>query len=106
MKITEHTQAQPGALSNRDKRLTDAAQEFESMMLQEMLKPLRSPEDELGEKKEDSSFDTLSSFGTEAVAKALSKNGGLGIARQVIDHLSSAGNDRGRSKELQNITKV
>jgi Rod binding domain-containing protein len=71
-------------------KLADAAQQFEAMMLQELLKPLRSSEDDLsGEKSEDSSFDTLASFGTESVAKSIAQHGGLGIARQVIRHLSA-----------------
>ena len=67
-------------------KLTDAAQQFEAMMLQEMLKPMRSKQDSWGgeEKSDDSGEDTMSSFGTEAVAKAISKGGGFGLARQII----------------------
>jgi flagellar protein FlgJ len=35
----------------------------------------------------DSASDTISSFGTEAFAKAISKGGGFGIARQVISQV-------------------
>jgi peptidoglycan hydrolase FlgJ len=75
----------------KNPKLVNAAQQFESMMLQEMLKPLRSGEDSWGgddEKGSDSSMDTISSFGTEAVATAISKGGGLGIARQVIQQVT------------------
>lgn len=66
-------------------KLTDAAQQFEAMLMQEMLKPMRSPDGGWsGDEKTDSASDTISSFGTEAVAKAISKGGGLGIARQVV----------------------
>jgi Rod binding domain-containing protein len=108
MKITsESSSAAIGAETGKQSKLADAAQEFESMMLQELLKPLRSSEDDLGgEKNEDSSFDTMSSFGTEAVAKAISKSGGLGIARQVIDHLSARHDGGDITKEVQSITKV
>jgi Rod binding domain-containing protein len=71
----------------KNPKLVNAAQQFESMMLQEMLKPMRSGEDGWGgdaDKSADASMDTISSFGTEAVATAISKGGGLGIARQVI----------------------
>ena len=79
----------PQVDAERRSKLADAAQQFEAMMLQELLKPMRSGEDDLsGEKKEDSSFDTMASFGTESVAKAISKSGGLGIARQIIQQLS------------------
>jgi flagellar protein FlgJ len=71
--------------------LTDAAQQFEAMMLQEMLKPMRSGQDSWGgeEKSDDSGEDTMSSFGTEAVAKAISKGGGFGIARQIIRQVTA-----------------
>lgn len=72
-------------------KLVNAAQQFESMMLQEMLKPMRSGDDSWGGddgKSSDSSMDTISSFGTEAVATAISKAGGLGIAREVIQQVS------------------
>jgi Rod binding domain-containing protein len=72
-------------------KLVNAAQQFESMMLQEMLKPMRSGEDSWGgdaDKSSDASMDTISSFGTEAVATAISKGGGLGIARQVIQQVT------------------
>ncbi len=67
-------------------KLTDAAQQFEAMMLQELLKPMRTGQTSWGgeEKNDDSGEDTMSSFGTEAVAKAISKGGGFGIARQII----------------------
>jgi peptidoglycan hydrolase FlgJ len=78
-----------GMDSAKRSKLTDAAQHFEAMMLQELLKPMRTGEDDLGgEKNEDSSFDTIASFGTEAVAKAISAGGGLGIAKQVMRQLS------------------
>jgi flagellar protein FlgJ len=66
-------------------KLTDAAQQFEAMLLQEMLKPMRSENGGwTGEDNKDGASDTITSFGTEAVAKAISKSGGLGIAKQVI----------------------
>ncbi|MEO6816000.1 MAG: hypothetical protein ABI177_04810 [Edaphobacter sp.] len=70
----------------KNPKLAQAAEQFESMLLQEMLKPMRSGEDSWGgdEKSRDSSMDTISSFGTEAMATAIAKGGGLGIAKQVI----------------------
>jgi peptidoglycan hydrolase FlgJ len=71
-------------------KLTDAAQQFEAMLMQEMLKPMRSQEGGWsGDEKTDSASDTISSFGTEAVAQAISKGGGLGIARQVVAKISA-----------------
>jgi Rod binding domain-containing protein len=71
----------------RHSKLVDAAQQFEGMLLQELLKPMRSGEDGWDEEKSDGTNDTLSSFGTEAVAKAISSRGGLGIARQIVQQL-------------------
>ena len=57
--------------TQRQARLTDAAQQFEGIFLQEFLKPLQSGKDGLtGEDSFDSSTDTLQTYGTEAVAQA------------------------------------
>jgi Rod binding domain-containing protein len=75
----------------KDPKLVNAAQQFESMLLQEMLKPMQSGQDSWGgdgDTSSDSSMDTISSFGTEAVATAISKDGGLGIAREVIQQVT------------------
>jgi|SRR5215475_1586284 len=71
-------------------KLKNAAQEFEAMLLQEMLKPLRSKEDSWsGDEKADSASDTINGFGCEAVARAISARGGLGIAKQVIRQVAA-----------------
>jgi flagellar protein FlgJ len=81
--LTSQTAAVAGKQQNA--KLEDAAQQFEAMLMQEMLKPMRKDEDSWdGEKNDDSASDTVSSFGTEALAKSISKSGGLGIARQVV----------------------
>jgi flagellar protein FlgJ len=72
-------------------KLTDAAQQFEAMLLQEMLKPMQSGltgEDGDGEGALSGSGSTLSSFGTESVARAIAKAGGLGIAKRVVEQVS------------------
>ena len=57
---------------------------------QEMLKGLQSGKGELGDDGDDASggSDTLRSFGTEAVATAIAKGGGIGIARQVVQKMT------------------
>ena len=79
-----------GIDSQRQAKLDDAAQQFEATMLQEMLKPLQHGQDSWGgeEGSEDSASDTISSFGTEAIAKAIAKGGGFGIAKQVISKVT------------------
>ena len=75
-----------GIDSQRQAKLDDAAQQFEATMLQEMLKPLQHGQDSWGGevKSDDSATDTISSFGTESVAKAISKAGGFGLAKQIV----------------------
>lgn len=80
-------------------KLTDAAQQFEGMLLEEMLKPLRSSGDDGsgGENgNSDAGTDTINSFGVEAVAKAISRSGGLGIARQVLQQVTAEHEKRSR----------
>ena len=92
MKITSDamTHSLTAAEVQARSKLTDAAQQFESMLMQEMLKPMRSQDGGWsGDEKTDSASDIISSFGTEAVAKAISKGGGLGIARQVVAKVAS-----------------
>ncbi len=72
----------------RHARLADAAQQFEGIFLQELLKPMQSGNDGLtGEDASDSSTDSLQSYSTEAVARAISSHGGFGIARQVVQQI-------------------
>jgi peptidoglycan hydrolase FlgJ len=71
-------------------KLVDAAQQFEATMLQELLKPMQHGQDSWGgeEKSNDSAGGTISSFGTEAVAKAIAKGGGFGIAKQIVSKVT------------------
>jgi Rod binding domain-containing protein len=71
-------------------KLVDAAQQFEATMLQELLKPMQHGQDSWGGevKSDDSASDTISSFGTEAIAKAISKGGGFGIAKQIVSKVT------------------
>ena len=103
MTITLNTMVPSPAATDaaKNSKLVDAAHQFEAMLMQEMLKPMRLGQDSQdswgGDSSDatDSSMDTISSFGTEAVATAISRAGGLGIAKQVIrqvtqEHLHTA----------------
>ena len=74
-----------------DKKLVDGARDFEAMMLGQMLKGLSfggAP----GEDPEDAdagAAGTIRSFGTEAVAKAIAKGGGFGLARQIVRQVTA-----------------
>jgi Rod binding domain-containing protein len=86
-----------GASDAQHRKLTDAAQQFEGMLLQELLKPMREHSFGSGDSDNSSSddpdssgfADTLSSFGSESLAAAISRAGGLGIAKQVVQQVES-----------------
>ncbi len=92
MKISSDVASQPTAAVEEQKqaKLVDAAQQFEAIMLQELLKPMQHGESswEGEEKSADTASDTISSFGTEAIAKAISKGGGFGIAKQIVSKVA------------------
>ena len=80
-----------GPKTAQDRKLEDAAQQFEAIFLQELLKPFSSGSGDglAGDETEKvAGSDTLSSFGTEAVAKSIAKGGGFGIARQLVEKVS------------------
>jgi Rod binding domain-containing protein len=82
-----------GAGTAEHRKLVDAAQQFEGMLLQEMLKPMREHgfgQGESDDKDEGSGFgDTLTSFGTEQMATAISKGGGFGVAKKVVEQVEA-----------------
>lgn len=80
---------QSGAAATRHTHLVKAAQEFEASLMQEMLKPMRAKEPLFAEGDSDSDQDggVLQSFGTQAMAEAIAKGGGMGIAKQVVQQV-------------------
>jgi peptidoglycan hydrolase FlgJ len=89
--LTDHA-----PMSATDPRLKSAAHEFEASLMQEFLKPLQHDSLFATEKSGDSGADdtdddsgssgALMSFGSEAMAKAISERGGFGIATKILDH--------------------
>jgi flagellar protein FlgJ len=82
-----------GAMQHR--KLTDAAQQFEGMLLEEILKPMKEHgfcqgDSVVRDDGQGGGFaDTLNSFGAEALATAIAKGGGLGIAKRVVNQVES-----------------
>ncbi len=73
----------------RHRKLADAAQQFEGMFLQQMLKPLSTmgkddADDDKGDDDKAGDVSTYQSLGVEAMAKAISAAGGLGIAKNIV----------------------
>jgi Rod binding domain-containing protein len=67
-------------------RLVNASQEFEAMMLNEMLKPLQfgAGVEDGGEESSGGAAATIRGMGTDALGKALASHGGMGIARKIV----------------------
>jgi len=90
-KATPATSSPTDAVQHR--KMVDAAQQFEGMLLQEMLKPMKEhgfcqSDDDSGDKDDSSGFaDTLTSFGTESVATAIAKGGGLGLSKKIVEQV-------------------
>lgn len=75
-----------------DPRLKPAAHEFEASLMKEFLTPLQHDalfsDGKDGDDSEDSGS-ALMSFGSQALAQAISERGGFGIATKIIDHFEA-----------------
>jgi peptidoglycan hydrolase FlgJ len=85
---------QPASADNP--RLGKAAHEFEASLMKEFLKPLEH-DSLFDEKGDDDSSDggegsagALMSYGSQALATAISERGGFGIATKILDHFRTA----------------
>ncbi|MDE1161723.1 MAG: hypothetical protein PW792_07220 [Acidobacteriaceae bacterium] len=98
-----HTAASSAAGAKHHK-LVDAAQQFEAVFLNEMLKSSFNGE---GSDSEESSGPngTMKSLGTEAVSKAIAAAGGLGIARHIVDSVEGEQSKHEAAKNLQTTLK-
>jgi Rod binding domain-containing protein len=78
-----------GATAAPSPRVINAAHEFEAQMMKELLKPLTENDGLTGE--EDAglgSAGALGEFASEALGRAISDQGGLGIASHIVQNLS------------------
>ena len=104
MHISTHAAAVPhgavgatagAAQAQQNPRLVSAAHEFEAQLMKEMMKPLTkgsAPGDSGDEDDEDAgSNGALGEFASEALARALSQDGGFGIADRIIHQLAHRG---------------
>jgi Rod binding domain-containing protein len=107
-----------GAHAVASPKLMNAAHEFEAQMMKELMKPLTkgaAPGD--ADEEDDDSGDSFGSagalgeFASEAMARALSDQGGFGIAGEIIGQLaqretedsSRAGNEAEVSRAAGNV---
>ena len=88
----------------QDRKLVAGAHEFEAMLLGEMMKPLRFGEAESSDDDaEGGAAGTIRGMGTEAMAKAISAGGGLGVAREILQQVRA---ERDAHDRNQSATKV
>jgi flagellar protein FlgJ len=81
--VTGSEAASAAATNPRHAKLLHAAQQFEGVMLSELMKPLGRSASIDGDEAEGEAG-TLQSFGVEAMAGALAKSGALGFARRIV----------------------
>ena len=75
--------ANTGGNPIRHAKLLQAAQQFEGVMLNELMKPLGTPAG-IGGDEADGEAGTMQGFGVEAMAGALAKSGALGFANRIV----------------------
>lgn len=83
-----------GTGASTSNRVSAAAHDFEAMMMKELLKPMtQSTTDEDQEDGDDlGSGSALGEFASEALGRALSQQGGFGIANKIIGSFAHSGN--------------
>ena len=74
-------------------RLVNAAHEFEAQTMKELMRPITASDPLTGgdDATDSGSNGALGDFATEALGRALSDRGGLGIAKTIVHELSSFG---------------
>jgi len=96
MILVSATEAGSASTSTPQPRLVRAAHEFEAQMMQELMKPLTRASSLTGEDDDSGngsgSNGALGEFATESLGRALSEQGGFGIAKSVLKDLSHSGN--------------
>jgi len=82
-----------GTASARKLSMEHAAHQFEASLMKELFAPLEQDALSAGDGDENSgSGNALTGFAGEAMARAVSDDGGFGIARQLIRHFEKLAN--------------
>ena len=81
-----------GGAGGMDPRLKPAAHEFEACLMKEFIAPLQKDplfDGDQGGDDAEGSNNALMSFGSEALARAISERGGFGIANRILEHFGN-----------------
>jgi flagellar protein FlgJ len=76
-------------------KLTDGAQQFEAMMIEQMMKSLKFGTAPGDGGDDDSEGNALQVYGTEALARSIAGAGGFGIAKQIIRQVTAEDRSKG-----------
>lgn len=87
-------------------KLVSTAHEFEAAMMKELMAPLEQGHDPLGGEDEEGSSSAISSFAGEALGKAISEHGGLGIAKSILRQLAAESNHSGNTTGSKNLNET
>jgi Rod binding domain-containing protein len=82
------TQVDTASNAMRHTKLVQAAQQFEAVMMGELMKPLGSGA-AIGEDADESSSNPMQSYGVQAMAGALARSGALGFASKMVKAVES-----------------
>ena len=92
----------PGGESTR---LRSAAHEFEASLMKEFLKPLEHDslfsDNDAGADGDEGSASAILSFGSQAMATAISERGGFGIANLILNHFRATSPTTQQAAELK-----
>jgi Rod binding domain-containing protein len=82
------------SLSAKNRKASDAAGQFESLLIAQMLKSMREEESGWLGTGDDKTSDSAMGMAEEHLASALSASGGFGLSKVVSDDLKTPGVDR------------
>ena len=100
--MTEVTSSAATEVNTPQPRLVKAAHEFEGQMMKELLKPMAAGNELTGDDADSGSNGALGEFASEALGRALSERGGLGISNAIVHDLSPSGNRIGTAQVTGN----
>lgn len=88
--FSQFTALRAEATKNPNAALEDVAQQFESLFLQQMLKSMRDATVK-GDLMNSETMETYQSMADQQVALQLSREGGVGLARMMVEQMQTRG---------------
>lgn len=75
--------------SRDETKVRDAAQQFEALLIQQMLRSAREAESGGGLGSEDHSNDSIRDYAEQQIAQVLSASGGMGLSKLIVQGLNA-----------------